>query len=185
VRGWAFANGILSLTTTTHELLQIDTSGALVERTAQPALIDLVLTPEGSLLAFAGGALWQVGTPAADGIAAASALVAAPDGRLFAVEAQTASAYDAARQLLWQVALPDIAGFARLSVVDDVLLLTTQHGQILVLRAADGAVCGAVRVYGDDRAQVWHRVGQDGVLRVAVADQLFGFDWRILRGPCV
>jgi hypothetical protein len=103
---------------------------------------------------------------------------------LFSFEDAVASALDAARQPIWQVALPGVTGAAQVSFAQEVILLTTQHGHVVALRASDGAVCGMTRIYGDDRAQVWHRLGQDGVLRVAVADQVFGFDWRRLLGPC-
>lgn len=181
---WVFSGDVLSIATTTDELLQVSADGRLLQRSTQPAEVSFALSADGAALAYAAGALWQIADPPTSGYIGASSIIAAPDGRLFSFENAVASALDAARQPLWQFALPGVTGTAQVSFAQEVILVTTQHGHVVALRASDGAVCGMTRIYGDDRAQVWHRLGQDGVLRVAVADQIFGFDWRRLLGPC-
>jgi len=41
-----------------------------------------------------------------------------------------------------------------------------------------------VQIYGDHRSGAWHSLGNDGVLRLAVGDQLLGLDWLRFIGGC-
>jgi hypothetical protein len=94
-------------------------------------------------------------------------------------------AYDSAHALRWQVQLPPgISGTVQLSDYGAVLLLTSSHGHIAALQKESGGVCGITQVFGDDRAQFWHGLGTDGILRVAVSDQIIGFDWGRFLGGC-
>jgi hypothetical protein len=85
---------------------------------------------------------------------------------------------------VWQYELPNVGGTAELNLMGNVLLVTTTYGNIIALQAETGALCNAVQVYGDRRSILWHGLGEDGVLRVAVADQILGIDWGRFIGGC-
>jgi murein DD-endopeptidase MepM/ murein hydrolase activator NlpD len=97
---------------------------------------------------------------------------------------QVLYAYNPDRSPLWQVSLPDMTGEAEMLEQNGVLLITTTGGNVLALQESTGAVCGAVRAYGDRRTRAWRELGADGVLRVAVSDAIFGLDWKKFLGPC-
>ncbi|MBE0690495.1 MAG: PQQ-binding-like beta-propeller repeat protein, partial [Anaerolineae bacterium] len=184
---WAYAGGLLALTTDTRELLVLSHDGELLQRDGLDAPGTVTTLPTGGLLAYANGYLLPIQiAPRAESARAADRgpLLAADDGRIFVFDNEVFSAYDNARQVLWQVLLPGVTGSAELALYDGVLLLVTAHGHVAAVRAADGGLCGIMHLYGDDRARTWHRLGEDGVLRVAVADQIVGIDWSALNGVC-
>jgi outer membrane protein assembly factor BamB len=185
---WATSSGILALVTTTQELLVVDETGALLARQPLNGAGGVSPLTDGRLQAYAGGALWTIDAPyaaAAVSQASGSPLLAAPDGGSYIFEGGAFTALDATQQVRYQYAVPNVSGAFRVFWQDGIILLVGQHGYIYAIRAADGALCGSVRVFGDDRARIWQALGQDGVLRVAVADQIIGLDWQALRGSCV
>lgn len=87
---------------------------------------------------------------------------------------------------LWRVGLPGVRGAVNLSAepTGRALILSAASGQVLVIRAETGEVCGQAEFYGDGRGLVWHQVGADGTLRVAMGDQVTGLDWVRLSTGC-
>jgi hypothetical protein len=67
----------------------------------------------------------------------------------------------------------------------EVLLLTSSHGSIVALQKETGGLCGITQVYGTDRSNFWHDLGDDGILRVAISDQILGLNWNTFIGGCV
>ncbi|MCC6614103.1 MAG: PQQ-binding-like beta-propeller repeat protein [Anaerolineae bacterium] len=187
ITDWAYSGGLLALTTQTRELLVVSRDGALLQRDTLDAAGAVSTAPGGRLLAYANGNLLPVeALPVIESASVADGglLLAAGDGRVFVFDNEVFSAYDAAHQVVWQVLLPGVTGSADLALHEGVLSLVTAHGNIAAVRAADGGLCGIMHVFGDDRAQIWQRLGDDGLLRVAVADQIVGIDWSALIGVC-
>jgi hypothetical protein len=87
---------------------------------------------------------------------------------------------------LWRVGLPGLRGAVRLSAdsTGQVLIVSAASGQVILVGAASGQVCGQVEFYGNGRGFVWHELGADGLLRVALGDQVTGLDWARLSSQC-
>jgi hypothetical protein len=192
------AGDVIGLLLDNREILAVSPQGQLLDRAQLRSIGSLDTAPDGSLLAYTSGGLWTISPegqwatllddapPGGD----ATALLAAQDGHLYLLNAQaeanasTLYAYDAAHNRLWQVAFPYMPGLTELTDYGSALLLTGNHGQIIAIEPSTGAICGQMRVYGSTRARVWHEMGVDGVLRVAVADQVLGIDWQEFLGGC-
>ncbi len=185
-RDWAAQGGEIALTTSAGELVRLSADGRVIERLAVSPGAGVAPLGLGGLVVYSGGAVWRTGSAAGALLASGSgsAITAAADGRLYIFDAGVLTQLDGAQQIVWQVALPGVAGRARLTLHDSVLALATNEGHILALRASDGAICGQVRLYGHERADVWAQLGGDGLLRVAVADQIAALHWGTLLGPC-
>jgi hypothetical protein len=96
---------------------------------------------------------------------------------LFLFDGAALHAYDTSRAPLWSTDLPGVGGTVSLSIYDGVVLLTSNHGDIIAVQVSSGGVCNTTRIYGSPRAREWHSLGSDGILRVYVADQIIGFQW--------
>jgi len=148
--------------------------------------------PDGRLLAYTQGGLWAIDSagawseylPDAPAGGRSSAVVSLPDGRLYLLDGQNLYAY-AQNQPVWQARLPlDITGRAEMTYLNGALLIVSSGGQIVVA-GENGGFCGFTRIYGDDRANLWYNVGNDGTLRVAVGNQYLGLDWARFAGSCL
>ena len=110
--------------------------------------------------------------------------VAEDEQQLFLFDGAALHAYDQrAQRSSGRRALPGVGGDVSLSLYDRVVLLTSNHGDIIAVQASSGGVCNATRIYGSNRSHEWHSLGDDGILRVYVADQIIGLNWnRFLHG---
>jgi hypothetical protein len=192
------AGRVIGLVTDSHEMLTVSLQGELVDRAQLRSTGSLATAPDGSLLAYTSGGLWTISEdgqwatliedapPGGD----SSAITQSADGHLYLLSGQeeanvsTLYAYDANHSLLWQTAFPYMAGLTALADYGSALLLTGNHGYIIAIQPSTGSICGQMRIYGNRRAQVWHTFGVDGILRVAVADQVLGVDWQTFLGGC-
>ncbi|MDX2140577.1 MAG: peptidoglycan DD-metalloendopeptidase family protein [Chloroflexota bacterium] len=186
IERWASSGRVLALVTVEDELLVLSAVGEVISRQPLNAAASLAVGVDGRLYGTAGGGMFAIDAPYISGASAASAnaLLHAADGRVYLFDNGIFTAFDAAQQIVWQYAVPGLSGAFGMAQYGDILLLTSTHGFITTVRAGDGALCGTARIYGDDRAQQWQALGADGVLRVAVADQIIGFDWNELLGAC-
>jgi len=186
-----------------YELLivrrEADAIGEIVHRADLQALPGLTSAADGGLLVYTRGGLWHVDaagvwsaalddeTPLPPGDPGAVALAA--DGRLFLTDGQqfhvyTRAAGGAGPQPDWQATLPQaVSGAMTLTLHGSAALITSQHGHVMTVRDS-GGICGFTRVYGHDRALGWFDAGEDGVLRIAAGDVLFGLDWGRLTQGC-
>ena len=187
-----FAGDIIGLITTDHQMLTLTASGQPIDRAQLREMGALADGTQGNLLALTFGGLWTI-TPdgiwdvVIEDIAAeneSAALAHTAEGELYAFDGHVLHAYDAARNLRWQVEIPQVSGMAALDVNADTLLLTTNYGDIIAIQASSGGLCGRTQIYGSERAHFWHYLGEDGVLRVAVSDQILGLDWARFLGGC-
>jgi murein DD-endopeptidase MepM/ murein hydrolase activator NlpD len=193
VRAYAAPN-VLGLITQTNMLLSFSLDGRLLDQAQLTEPAAMTASLQGDLLVYTQDNLWQVdsagqrtqviqglpiGTPG-------SAALISPSGARYVLGGQppAVSAYGGDGLLLWQAPVPDVSGQAMLSLHSDVLLLATSDGYLVALHESNGALCNATRIYGDARSSVWQSLSADGVLRVAVADQVIGLDWGVFAGEC-
>ena len=184
---------VIGLVTATDELLTLSLDGQVLDRANLRDGGSLVSAPNGELRAYTAGGLWVIladgswamemdDAPAGGG---AGSMLYTADGDLYLFDGTMLHAYDANGEPRWHAPLPgDIGGLTQMTEVGDVLLLTSNHGDIVALQKEGGGVCGVTQIYGSDRAGAWRGLGDDGVLRVAVSDQVMGLDWRTFLGGC-
>ncbi|NDJ59800.1 MAG: peptidoglycan DD-metalloendopeptidase family protein [Chloroflexi bacterium] len=191
---WAAADTFFGVVTAADELLTLSPQGTLIDRARLREPGALIPAPDGGLWAYISGGLWSIDPGGGWSLAlydappggASAAVTLGPDGRLYLFSSDTTLyAYERIpggaptrdRDLLWQTALPGVAGQVDLALYDGILLLTSSHGHITAVRAAGGEVCNRAHIFGNQRARLWHSFGADGVLRLFVADQILGIDW--------
>ncbi len=187
------AGQVIGLMTETNVMLTLSLQGQVLDRANLREIGSMDTAPNGELRVYTTGGLWAIladGTWAVDvenapsGSGSIAALYAA-DGELYLYDGMVLHAYDQNRALRWQVQLPGrLTGRLELAEYGEVLLLTSNHGDLVALRKTTGGECGISAVFGSDQARAWHDVGDDGVLRVAVSDQIIGFDWPAFLGGC-
>lgn len=185
-------NFIIGLITAKNEILTLSQSGEILDRALLRDSGSLSSLPnEEGLLVYSRGGLWQISrqgewslymedAPSGGYSAAALAL---EDGRLFLFDGRFLRAYSAEQIEIWSTELNNISGEVNLSWVDGFVLLTSNGGNIITLRA-EGGICNRTQVYGHDGALRWHELGDDDTLRIAIADQIIGFDWQRFLGGC-
>lgn len=165
---------------------------------AEPTLLSW--SDAGPVVTMADGAAWTLGADGAvidrrSGAAAArvslseGALLLASDGSRYLLtpgNPALLSKGPADAEPLWRVGLPVVRGAVNLSAdpTGRALIVSAASGQVLVIRAETGEVCGQMLFYGNGRGLVWHELGADGTLRVALGDQVTGVDWARLTAGC-
>jgi hypothetical protein len=191
------AGRVIGLMTDANELLTVSLQGQLIDRRPLQGLAGLETAPDGTLLVYSQDGLWTVSeegtwTPMMENLppgADSNAVLLTGDGTLYVLSGDavanisTLYAYDANGQR-WAVSLPYMPGLTELADYGSAILLTGNHGHIIAIQPSSGGICGLARIYGSRRANVWHRLGDDGILRVAVADQVLGLDWQTFLGGC-
>ncbi len=184
---WASSGGVLALVTTSDELI-VAANGEVISRQALAGAGSVTPTPDGALMAYAAGGIFRIDAPyALDGQPArtsGSALALAADGRAFVLDDGVLTAFAPDLGILYQYAVPGVGGVFDLALHGDILRFVSTHGDIGAVRTSDGVLCGLTRVFGDDRARLWSALGDDGILRVGIADQFVGIDWREFLGAC-
>jgi hypothetical protein len=189
---WAANDTVLGAMTETNEMLTISRSGELLDRASLREPGALAVSPSGALLAYTRGGLWTI---ADDGTwtlesdifpqgGSTGALTFDVSGNLYLYDGATLLAYSPDRVALWQSVLPGVEGATTLSVHESILLLASSAGHIAAVQTQTGAVCNRGRIWGDWRSHLWDRLDDDGVLRIYVADQIVGLDWREFLVAC-
>jgi hypothetical protein len=185
----ALPDGSLAGMTADHQLVRIDAAGTLLDRTHLREQASLALFAD-RLLVYSAGGLWQVDTGGSWSLwdenapagGADSALLVTVD-RVYAFSGARLIAYDHTRQIVWETAVPATSGTAQITLLDGLLLVSSVRGDLLLV-TGDGRVCNQARVYGRQYAQQWSALGSDGLLRVAIADQIFALRWDLFTNPC-
>jgi murein DD-endopeptidase MepM/ murein hydrolase activator NlpD len=174
-----------------HALITTAPDGALLDTAYLRESAALALDADGAPLVYGRGGLWRIDSAGVW----SPALTFAPAGGAAAAVHADADGYtlfDGARLLrysrdgqgMWQSPTPALSGTPTLQRLDSYYLLTTSGGDLLALRASDGALCNQARTFGDGRSRAWSALGRDGLLRVYVADQILALDWRAFLGGC-
>jgi hypothetical protein len=103
--------------------------------------------------------------------------------RVYLFDGTTLYAYGRDSALLWTADLPGVQGLTELSKYGPTLLLLSAKGDIAAV-SENGLVCNRAKIYSDGRAPVWHSLGDDGVLRIAVSGQMLGLGWETFTQGC-
>ncbi len=183
----------VGLLTERNELLTISLDGRLLNRTQLRAGASLDTAMNGDLLVYTRGGLWTIDANGTWALAIedappggdSGAILRTLDGRLFLFDGEMLHLYDETNQHVWQVPFVPVTGWTQLAFYDDILLLTSNHGHIVAVRASNGGLCNNVQVYGSRLANQWQQRGSDGILRVAIADQIIGLDWATFVRGCL
>ncbi|MGJ3240051.1 MAG: peptidoglycan DD-metalloendopeptidase family protein [Anaerolineae bacterium] len=145
---------------------------------------------QGDLLVYSRGGLWQVTSAGEWSLFIESAPITGDnsallttDERLYLFDGNRLYAYDRSRQLLWQTNTPPVTGRAQIAWYEGTLLITSNHGDIVLVND-QGTFCNQLQVFGQDSAGQWHHLGSDQRLRLAIADQLLALNWRTFNRPC-
>lgn len=188
---WYATEAALGLLTHTNELLLVAPDGTLLDRARLREGAALDLGPGGGLMAYTRGGLWRIAphgtwTPMLESAppGSYSGSFALSGSTYYLFDGQVLRTLDAGGAVGWEVALPEVGSLTEMRLIGNVLLLTSSYGNLIALDAASGGLCGSLRIYGDDGARLWQRLGDDGILRVAVADQIIGVDWNTFIGAC-
>ncbi|MFN8530301.1 MAG: peptidoglycan DD-metalloendopeptidase family protein [Anaerolineae bacterium] len=183
----------IGLITADNHLFTLSYAGEIVDQAVlrEPGALIADADDQGGLLAFTRGGFWRISPtgewalPLTDTPfgGESAAIEREADGRVYGFDGFTLRAYQPDLSVRWTVDLPGVQGQTQLESTGDFVILTSSYGTIAAVRAADGAVCNAGRIFGDRRSQLWSALGSDGLLRVFTADQIIGLDWqRFLLG---
>jgi murein DD-endopeptidase MepM/ murein hydrolase activator NlpD len=190
---WAANDKALGLMTADNAMLTVSLDGRLNNLALLREPGSLAVST--GLLAYTRGGFWTV---ADDGTWTLTFPDAPPGGRnsavaeseqhLYLFDGTALHAYDRSNNNapLWTTPLPGVTGDSTLSVYDNdkEVLLTSNHGDITAVQVSSGGVCNTTRIYGSNRAREWHSLGDDGVLRIYVADQIIGLNWQKFLMAC-
>lgn len=185
-------NALIGLSTP-DEVLLLSASGAWLYRGKTRYIASLAESDTQSLLAYSWGGIWEIDIAGNPTLAVfdsprptqSSALLHS-SGVLFGYDGTTAWAYRTAdKAYLWQTPLVISTAPATLTRYDNTLLLISQDGNVLTLNANTGQACAHVRVAVRNQAHpTWHTLANDGILRVAFAEQLLALTWERLKEGC-
>lgn len=189
------APGAIGALAADNTLLTLSPAGRLLDRAQLREPGALAAAPDGTLLAYTRGGLWRVDSAGVWALVladqappggAGTAALQDSQGRLilYGVTGVPAlRAYNQDGALLWATPVPLMPGAVALAQHGPLLLLAS-GGDLVVARAADGALCGQIRLHGDPRAPVWSRLGSDGILRLVAGAQIAAYDWAALSQGC-
>jgi len=184
-------NGIIGIMTQTDEIITLSPEGQMLDRATLRELGSLATGFDGSLLIYSRGGLWQVDPTGTWSVFLEDApaggyqggIVTTAEGTLVLFDGETLYSYSQDKALLWQEPINDVEGKVELADYGNALLLISGTGDVVVINKSGGA-CNRIQIAGDDRARLWHNLGSDGILRVAIGDQLLGLDWGQLTRVC-
>lgn len=184
-------NFVMGLITTEHEFIMLSGSGALIDRKQLSETASLASEPDGTLLVYSLGGLWRVDITGEwalvdEDLPAGgqhSSLFVTSGGRRFLFNGTTLYGYNSEGTLLWETPIGEFHGMSELALYDTTLLLTGTDGQIVAVNDG-GRVCNRVRVYSPPDSRQWHSLGNDGTLRLNIADQILGINWARFIQTC-
>jgi len=181
----AASGDLISVITDTNEMRVYRFDGTLIDAAflREPGVLFALAD---GFYAFTRGGFWRINAagewtlPLVDTLSGgeSAAVSVTSAGEFYLFDGYTLFAYGSDQIARWRVDLPGVSGETRLINTGEYLILTSSYGDIAAVRAFDGAFCNGARMFGDLRSNVWSDLGDDGVLRVYVADQIVGLDWQ-------
>ena len=189
-RAHILLDGSFALLTATHEFFYYTADAQLINSAQLHAPASFATSWEGRLLVYSQGGLWRVDASGTWSLYIEDAPSGGTSGSVFVSQENlylyTGSrlyAYNRERQVLWEAGTPQISGLSEIHAYDTILLISSNHGDILLVNDA-GGFCNQVRIFGNDNANQWQSLGTDKRLRVAIADQILALDWQTFIRPC-
>lgn len=184
-------NLVVGILNDAYEVVQVSASGSLINRAQLRQAGSFGVDDDGVLLAYTLGGLWRVGM---DGVwtlrlvepistRPSSAVYVTTGGRIFLFDGETLHAFNRDESLLWSLPLADVTGYSRITPYGALLLLTSTGGDLIAI-SDGGRLCQRTRIHRGRGTDIWHDMGGDGILRVALADQLIAFDWATFTRAC-
>ncbi len=184
---------VIGLITQDDEILTFSQTGEILDRALLRDSGSLSSLPNADgMLVYSRGGLWQIDQEGnwslymedAPNGGHNSGALALGDSRLFLFDGRSMRAYGADSAEIWSVDLGvNVSGRVELSWIDDYILLTSEGGNIITVRP-EGGICNRIQVFGQNGGILWHNLGNDNTLRVAIADQIIGFNWTEFLGGC-
>ena len=181
---------LLSRTGQQHTLTIYAADGAMLDSVQLEAPASLATYWDGNLLVYSQGGLWLIDNTGTWSLAIDDAprrtqtgAVYVTQEHLYLCNGTQLTAYNRAQEILWQATTPPIAGIAQMQAIDATVVISTNHGGLILVNDA-GGYCNQLRVFGDDGANQWLALGTDNRLRFAVADQILGINWDVFTAPC-
>lgn len=188
VRAQLLSNGAMAFISAEHHLSYLAADGSLIQEADLLEMGSLAESWEGELLAYTRGGLWRVGADwslymedAPTGGESGAILVTSDTLYLF--NGQRLFAYNRDKALLWDAPVPLMTGLVEIHAYEDILLLTSNQGDIVVVNDA-GGYCNYGRIFGREGSRQWQDLGDDGILRLAIADQVLGINWATFIRNC-
>lgn len=189
IRAHLLPNNTFALITADHKLYYFSSDSTLINQVQLRSNASLATSFEGNLLVYSRGGLWQVSrqgqwslyienAPVSD-----SRAILTTDDRLYLFNGQRLYAYTRSSALLWEGGTPAISGLIELAQYDDIILITSNNGDILLINQ-DGGFCNQIRIFGQNSANQWQNLGENNLLRIAIADQIIALDWNTFIRPC-
>jgi murein DD-endopeptidase MepM/ murein hydrolase activator NlpD len=184
-------NIVIGVINDQQELVQISGSGSFINRAQLRAMGSFARADDGTLLAYGLGGLWRIsldGTWSLEIIEptsqnASNAAYVTEGGRIYLYDGQNLHAFNRDEAPLWQLTLEGVTGYSTLTQYGAFLLLTSTGGDIIALNDG-GRLCQRTKIQGSEGYRVWHDLGDDGILRIALADQIIAFDWATFTQAC-
>jgi murein DD-endopeptidase MepM/ murein hydrolase activator NlpD len=185
---------VIGLLTDDNSLITVSSQGKLLTTTPLPDAPFMTSAQDGNLLVYSQNTLSEVDASGTwtkvgeypSGDSSRSALLTGTDGKRYFLAGGASpnlTATDFQGNTIWQLNLPDVTGQAQLIAQDKALVLLTSGGDLIAFQAATGVMCSQLHIYGDRRSRLWVDLS-GGLLRVGLADQILGLDWKAFAGNC-
>jgi hypothetical protein len=182
-------NAVFALLTRENEVIRVAGAGVELGRTTLRYPASFAQNSRGDLLIYSWGGLWQVDLTQewreylAVPHGGESGALWRESGRLLVFDGQRLLAYDAVNAPLWEVSIPGVSGAVEMRRYGSAVLLVSTGGTIAAI-GDSGVVCNQAQTAPAPAARLWHGLLADNVLRVAVGDQIVGFDWGRFTQGC-
>lgn len=191
----AVSPNVIGLLTEDNQLISVSAQGQIINTTQLPEVPFMTAAQDGNLWVYSQNTLSEIDASGTwtklienlNGESASSAYLMTGDGSRYFLAGGASpilTAIDTQGGMQWQVSLPEVSGQAQLMTQDKALILLTTNGDLITFQASTGMMCSQLHIYGDRRSRLWSSMGGDGVLRLGLADQILGLDWKAFVGNC-
>ena len=145
---------VLRFLTSGNEFRYYSADGTLINTAQLRSSADFATSPEGQLLVYSRGGLWQVDAngewslyidDAPPGGNSASILMT--QEILYLYNGNRLHAYNRERALLWEAGTPPVRGLSDITTYNNILLISSNHGDIFLVNDG-GSFCNRARIFG-------------------------------------
>jgi hypothetical protein len=195
IRDWhVLPDDSIAVLSTDNRLLYLAADGTVSDAGSLREPADLAHSPDGDLLVYSRGGLWQV-SPAGEWTLYSDSVpgggrqgaLHVVDNHIYLFDGGTLYRYDITSDGImpvWDTAIADVRGRVELAQYGNIILLTSSGGNIAVSSDEFGRLCNFTRIYGNEEARQWHTLGSDNVLRFTTADHIIALGWDTFTQTC-